>query len=168
LPPLASPVFIALALSPFAVSPGRAQGDRSMRNHGEASAGSRASNGRGVHRILLFCFQFPTTLACEPVTRRDAVLEPAVAAQGPAGPARRARRRIQPEEVKSMSNSIVAVYESEGQVKNAIDDLIATGIPQDEIRSDHDQHRISVVAADTARPEIVEILKRHQPTEISD
>jgi hypothetical protein len=67
-----------------------------------------------------------------------------------------------------MSNSIVAVYESEGQVKNAIDDLIATGIPQDEIRSDHDQHRISVVAADTARPEIVEILKRHQPTEISD
>jgi hypothetical protein len=66
-----------------------------------------------------------------------------------------------------MSKTIVAVYDSQYQVKNAIDDLIATGIPLERIRSDDAKPRVEVTVADTAHPEIAEILERHQPAELA-
>jgi len=62
-----------------------------------------------------------------------------------------------------MARTIVAVYDSQYQVKNAIDDLIANGIPQEDIRSDDAKPRITVTVPDAAQPEIAEILERYQP-----
>jgi hypothetical protein len=66
-----------------------------------------------------------------------------------------------------MPHSIVAVYESHDQVKNAVDDLVATGIPQEDIRTDQDKPRIAVTVSDAARPEVIEILNRHDPSDVS-
>lgn len=66
-----------------------------------------------------------------------------------------------------MSEIITAHYDSTGQVENAVDDLIATGIPDEQIRWDRDSKEVSVTMPETARPEIQEILKRHQPTRVS-
>jgi hypothetical protein len=67
-----------------------------------------------------------------------------------------------------MTKTITAVYDTPGQVTNAFDDLISAGIPQDKIFSNKDKPEIKVASPDTSVPEIMEILKRHRPTDTSE
>jgi hypothetical protein len=62
-----------------------------------------------------------------------------------------------------MAKTITATYESMDQIKNAREDLIGSGIPQEKIFADEQGMQLKVMAPDTAEPEIMEILKRHRP-----
>lgn len=66
-----------------------------------------------------------------------------------------------------MTAVVTCTYDSADKVHNAREDLVATGIPQEEIFVDEDANQIKIVIADTAKPEIVEILTRHEPTQIN-
>ena len=65
-----------------------------------------------------------------------------------------------------MTKVITAIYASEQTVTNAYDDLISTGIPQEKIRVDKGKAQVQVSSPDSSEPEIVEILRRHQPTRL--
>ncbi len=62
-----------------------------------------------------------------------------------------------------MSKTIIRAYASDEALKNVEEDLIATGIEQEQILIDKDTRRVRVVVPATAEPEIVEILERHKP-----
>ncbi len=66
-----------------------------------------------------------------------------------------------------MPVTVTATYDSADKVRNAEDDLRGTGIPREKIFVDKDAHRIKVLSPDDSKPEIVELLRRHEPTEIS-
>lgn len=60
-----------------------------------------------------------------------------------------------------MTMTVTGTCDSATQVKNTWEDLIATGIPQEQIFVDKENHHIKVMIADVTEPEIEEILKRH-------
>lgn len=67
-----------------------------------------------------------------------------------------------------MTKIVTATYASPDAAKNAHEDLIDTGYPTDTLLYDQKQAHITVkTSADTER-EVLEILNRHGPTEVSD
>ena len=66
-----------------------------------------------------------------------------------------------------MTVRVTGTYDSVDKVRNAEEDLVATGIPQEEIFVDENSKLIKVSVPDTAKPEIIEILNRHEPTQIN-
>lgn len=62
-----------------------------------------------------------------------------------------------------MTKTITGSYEEALQIKNAKDDLIASGIDREKIFPDEEGCQIKVMVPDTIESEIVEILQRHQP-----
>ena len=66
-----------------------------------------------------------------------------------------------------MPATITAVYDSADKVRNAVDDLVSTGIPREKILIDDDKSQVKVIVPETSEPEIKEILQRHQPSNIS-
>ncbi len=60
-----------------------------------------------------------------------------------------------------MTMTVTGTYESAAQIKNTQEDLIATGIPQEQIFVDKENYHIKVMIADATEPEIEDILKRH-------
>lgn len=60
-----------------------------------------------------------------------------------------------------MTKTVTGTYESTNQIKNARSDLIAIGIPQEQIFVDEENHQIKVMIADETEPEIEDILKQH-------
>ena len=60
-----------------------------------------------------------------------------------------------------MTMTVTGSYESSAQIKNTWEDLVATGIPQEQIFVDKENHNIKVIIADVTEPEIEVILKRH-------
>ena len=65
-----------------------------------------------------------------------------------------------------MTVRVTGTFDSVDKVRNAEEDLVATGIPQEEIFVDENSKIIKVNVPDTAKPEIIEILNRHEPTQI--
>ena len=65
-----------------------------------------------------------------------------------------------------MIEAVVATYNDVTTVKNVEDDLRSTGIPMEEIRVDNDNFKVRVTIPNVTKPEVLEILKRHKPTEI--
>jgi hypothetical protein len=65
-----------------------------------------------------------------------------------------------------MAEIITAIYDSRDAVKNAEDDLIGVGIPQDNIRVDPDKHQVQVSIGHVVEAEIKEILQRHNPLQL--
>lgn len=65
-----------------------------------------------------------------------------------------------------MAEIITALYESEDQVVNVVDDLVSTGIPREKIRVHGDAPQVQVMTPDASSAEITEILQRHRPIEI--
>ena len=65
-----------------------------------------------------------------------------------------------------MSDIITARYDSSTSVSNVVDDLVSTGIPNEEIRVDKEKQQVQVMIADATQAEITEILQRHQPNEL--
>ena len=60
-----------------------------------------------------------------------------------------------------MTMTVTGTYGSSAQIKNTREDLVATGIPQEQIFVDKENHHIKVIIADATEPEIEKILKGH-------
>jgi len=60
-----------------------------------------------------------------------------------------------------MTMTVTGTYESDTQISNVRDILIANGVPQEQIFVDKAQHQIKVMIGDTLEPGIEDILKRH-------
>ena len=62
--------------------------------------------------------------------------------------------------------TITAEYDSLVAMPNTKEDLVATGIEQEHIYLDEDQHLVKVAVPSAIEPEITEILNRHNPTTV--
>ncbi len=62
-----------------------------------------------------------------------------------------------------MSKTITKTFKSYDTLANVREDLIATGIEQEEIYVDKEKNQVKVTIPAEAEPEILEILGRHQP-----
>lgn len=60
-----------------------------------------------------------------------------------------------------MTKTVTGTYESANQIKNARNDLIAIGIPQEQIYIDEENQQVKVMIADETASEIEDILKQH-------
>jgi hypothetical protein len=65
-----------------------------------------------------------------------------------------------------MTEAVVATYNDVTTVKNVEDDLRSTGIPLEDIRLDNDNFKVRVTIPRVTKPEVLEILKRHNPVEV--
>ena len=65
-----------------------------------------------------------------------------------------------------MTKIVTAVYASKETLTNVHDDLISTGIPQEKIRIDKEKRQVQVMSPESDASEIIEILNRHQPTQL--
>jgi hypothetical protein len=54
-------------------------------------------------------------------------------------------------------------YDSLNSLKNAVDDLIGVGIPQEQFHVIKDDLQIKVITTEDSEPEIRELLGRHNP-----
>ena len=62
-----------------------------------------------------------------------------------------------------MSKTITKTFKSHDTLSNVREDLIATGIEQEQIFVDKDNKQVKVIIPAEAEPEILEIMNRHQP-----
>lgn len=60
-----------------------------------------------------------------------------------------------------MTSTVTGIYASPDQVRNAEEDLIASGIPREQIFVDEPVSKLRVIVAEATRPGIEEILERH-------
>ena len=65
-----------------------------------------------------------------------------------------------------MTAAVVATYKNIRAITNVEDDLLSTGIPIEKIKVDREHRKIRVMVPDATQAEIMEILNRHEPTEI--
>lgn len=61
-----------------------------------------------------------------------------------------------------MSKTLNGSYDDHDQAKNTWDDLIATGIPRDNIYIDEDARLVKVIVPEEAEREVQEIFARHR------
>ncbi len=66
-----------------------------------------------------------------------------------------------------MNVTVTATYPSEDAQKNAVNDLLGAGIPQDKFYVDKSNHQIKVITPVDSKPEILVLLNRHHPTKVS-
>ena len=62
-----------------------------------------------------------------------------------------------------MNTTITMNFDSLGSLRNAVDDLIGTGIPQEQFQVIKDDLQLKVVTPKASEPEILELLNRHNP-----
>ena len=65
-----------------------------------------------------------------------------------------------------MAKTITGVYDSVNTVRNAIDDLVSTGIDREKVFAEKDSYQVKVIIPDSAESEVTEILNRHRPKEV--
>ena len=65
-----------------------------------------------------------------------------------------------------MTKIVTAIYASEETLVNVRDDLVSTGIPQEKIRINKDKRQVQVMSPDVTEKEIIEIMQRHDPTQL--
>lgn len=65
-----------------------------------------------------------------------------------------------------MTQTVTAAYGSAEKAINAYDELIYEGYPREKLYFDKDTNEIKVIVPDTSKPEVEEILGRHEPYEI--
>jgi hypothetical protein len=65
-----------------------------------------------------------------------------------------------------MTEAVVATFKDVKSIMNVEEDLLATGIPNEKIKIDKDHRKIRVFTPDATKAEVLEILKRHMPTEV--
>ena len=65
-----------------------------------------------------------------------------------------------------MTQAVVATYKNVRAITNVEEDLLATGIPNEQIKIDKDHRKIRVMVPDVTKSEILEILNRHDPAEV--
>ena len=67
-----------------------------------------------------------------------------------------------------MTETITASFESFNAAQNTVDDLLSTGIDSEKVYLDDKTPLVKVMVPNTIKPEIMEILKRHQPSQLSE
>ena len=67
-----------------------------------------------------------------------------------------------------MIETITATFERFDTAQNAADDLISTGIDSEKVFLDKTTPLVRAMVPETIKPEIMEILKRHQPSQVSE
>ena len=67
-----------------------------------------------------------------------------------------------------MTETITADYDSFGKAQNAADDLIATGIDSEKVFLDDKELLVKVMVPNTIKGEVMEILQRHQPSQVTE
>ena len=65
-----------------------------------------------------------------------------------------------------MTTALVASYKNVRVITNVQDDLLSTGIPSEKIKIDREHRKVRVTVPDATKAEVLEILNRHEPTEI--
>jgi hypothetical protein len=65
-----------------------------------------------------------------------------------------------------MTAALVATYKNVRVITNVEDDLLSTGIPNEKIKIDRAHRKVRVMVPDATKAEVMEILNRHEPTEI--
>lgn len=65
-----------------------------------------------------------------------------------------------------MTEEVTATYSEAMTIRNVEEDLRALGIPSEKIHTSADKRRIRVLVPEAAKPEILEILRRHDPVEL--
>jgi hypothetical protein len=107
------------------------------------------------------------TARCDPRPRQPAIGSMTEHAQ-PARPDevqachRAARRDLQRSRKEvEMSTTVTGNFESNDQMRNVKDDLVASGIPAEKIYVDETARTIKVIMPVATRPTIVEIFERH-------
>ncbi len=63
-----------------------------------------------------------------------------------------------------MTKTVTGDFATEDAMKNAMDDLVSTGIPRENVFMDTEHKQLKVIIPAATEPEVTEILKRHQPT----
>jgi len=62
-----------------------------------------------------------------------------------------------------MNETITKTYQSEEALKNVWEDLVATGMEQEQIFLDKKNNQVRVITPKETEAEVLEILVRHQP-----
>lgn len=62
-----------------------------------------------------------------------------------------------------MNTTVTMSYSSLDSLKNAVDDLIGVGIPQEQFHVIKDDLQVKVITPVASEPEIRELLGRHNP-----
>lgn len=65
-----------------------------------------------------------------------------------------------------MTATVTGVFDSTDQIRNVEEDLRASGIPSEKIHVDEQTMEIKIMIPETTRPEIMEILNRHNPVRV--
>jgi len=65
-----------------------------------------------------------------------------------------------------MTKTVTGVFDSADKVRNAVDDLVSSGIDSEKVYADKENNQVKVMIPDTIEREITEILNRHNPTEV--
>ncbi len=66
-----------------------------------------------------------------------------------------------------MTTTVTGSYETMDSIKNVQDELIAAGIPQEQIFVDKSATCIKVMIADVTEAEVEDIFKRHDPSAVT-
>lgn len=67
-----------------------------------------------------------------------------------------------------MTEVITATYGSISQAENTVDDLISTGIDSEKVYLDADTMQVKVMVPDVIKPEVMQILQRHNPDQVTE
>lgn len=67
-----------------------------------------------------------------------------------------------------MTKTLTAKYETEDAARNAHEDLIGTGYPQEKVFLHPDSPEVKVITPSDTEREAREILGRHEPSDISE
>ena len=65
-----------------------------------------------------------------------------------------------------MTKTVTGDFATKDAMKNAMDDLVSTGIPREKVFMDTDKMQLKVIIPAATESEVNEILKRHQPTRV--
>ncbi len=67
-----------------------------------------------------------------------------------------------------MNETVTATYNTQDALKNAVDDLLGAGIPQEQFYVDKANNQLKVITPGDGAPEILELLKRHNPKKVDE
>lgn len=60
-----------------------------------------------------------------------------------------------------MSTTVTTTYSSKDAMKNAVNDLLGAGIPNENFFVDEGQLQVKVITSLDSKPEVLELLNRH-------
>ncbi len=65
-----------------------------------------------------------------------------------------------------MTKTVTGDFATEDGMRNAMDDLVSTGLPRESVFMDASLMQLKVIIPAATEPEVIEILKRHGPTKL--